>query len=295
MLDILLKSIGIIGIGAIITGCSHTSLGQKIAVESINDPYALYNGISVPYDLNKAFVLAKKQCEENNLDSCFLYAYLLDKEEGVKQNKEEAYRIFEKSCNGYEKTINITENGTLISKKVLLQDSNSCYFVAKKLFDEKKYIEAYQKNQIYAKGGSKKLFIANDNTNTRAWEYKKMIFSEIPFDSLLSYEKPKNKITEDKPTIYGEDKSSVILFENIEKNKAYAPKVLAYYDFMIKKAEKEKNSKELFYFKKNKAIFLEALGKSQEAEKIYKENCELSDGFSCIYYKNIKVRGGNLK
>lgn len=288
-------AIGSVIAGAMIAGCSHYTFGKKVTQESINDPYTLYNGIKTPYSAEKAYNLAKKQCEKNDLEACFLYGYLLTKGEGVKKNEEEAYKVFEKSCNGYEKTINVTENGTLTSKKVLFQDKNSCYFVAQKLFDEKKFIEAYQKYEIYLKGGGKSRIIADDNTSEKSWKYKRMLFDKIPFDSIMSFKNPTNQIDESKAIIYEEQKDNVILFENIAKIKGYAPKVLAFYDFMIAKAKEEKSSQKLFFYNKNKASLLEALGKIKEAESIYKENCELNDRFSCIYYKNIKVRGGNLK
>lgn len=283
---------GVITIGITITGCSH--LGKKITQESINDPYALYNGIKAPYDLKQALTLAKKQCEEDNLQSCFLYAYLLDKGEGVKQDKQEAYKIFEKSCNGYEKTITTNENGSVASRQMLIQDANSCYFVAKKLFDEKSFIEAYKKNEVFLNKGNKVKIIAIDKTNSNEWNYEKMVLQSIPFDEIMSYKEPLKPINEDSIPIYEEGKKSVILFSNIEKIKAYAPNVLAYYDFRIEEANKSRNIKEAFLFKRNKAILLEALKKPKEAEKIYRENCELSDSYSCIYYKNIITRGGNL-
>lgn len=277
-----------------ITGCSHR-LGQKIAVESINNPYALYNGIKVPYDLNKAFSLAKKQCEENNLDSCFLYAYLLDKGEGAKQDKATAYKIFEKSCEGFEKEVQITENGNTYSRKIHYQNPNACYFVAKKFFEEKNFIEAYKKNEKYTSRLNRTdKYIAKDKTNEAMWDYERVIFEELEFDKLMSYTTPSN-INENKNEIYQENKNKVILFNNIEEIKPYASNILTYYDFRISTAQKAQNNKEAFLYKKNKAVLLEALGRAKEAEAIYKENCELNDSYSCIYYKNIKVRGSNLK
>lgn len=291
----LLKFIGIIGIGVMITGCSHR-LGQKIAVESINDPYALYNGIKVPYDLNKAFSLSKKQCEENNLDSCFLYAYLLGKGEGAKQDKATAYKIFEKSCEGFEKEVQITENGNTYSRKIHYQNPNACYFVAKKFFEEKNFIEAHKNNEKYLNKLNKTdKYIAKDKISETMWDYERVIFEELGFNKLMSYKTPSNAISENKKIIYQEQKQEVILFDNIAKIKPYASNILAYYDFRISTAQKAQNNKEVFLYKKNKAVLLEALGRVKEAEAIYKEDCELNDRYSCIYYKNIKVRGSNLK
>lgn len=291
----LLKIIGIISIGMMITGCSHR-LGQKIAVESINDPYALYNGINVPYDLNKAFSLAKKQCEENNLDSCFLYAYLLDKGEGTKQDKATAYKIFEKSCEGFEETKEVIVNGSAVLKTNFHQNLNACYFVAKKFFEEKNFIEAYKNNEKYlSKLNRTDKYIAKGKTNETIWDYERVVFEDLGFNKLNSYNTPRNPISEKSKNIYQEQKKGVILFDNITKIKSYASNILAYYDFRISTAQKAQNNKEAFLYKKNKAVLLEALGRVKEAEAIYKENCELNDSYSCIYYKNIKVRGSNLK
>lgn len=295
MQNIILRFFGIIIMGLLMNGCVHNTLGQKITPQDTNDPYALYNGISVPFDLKQAFKLAKTQCDNNNLSSCFLYAYMLENGEGTQQDTKKAFEIFQKSCNGIEQSINVNENGGLVTKKVILQDKNSCYFVAKSFFEKKDYIEAWKKYEIFMNEKTNQKMIALDNTNDTTWKYRQKTFNPLPFDNLNSYHEPKEQITPSQVLIYEENKNEVILYENISKLKTHVSNILAYYDFRIKNAEENNKTKEAFFFKKNKAILFEAIGEVKKAENIYKQNCELNDNFSCIYYKNIKTRGSNLK
>lgn len=277
--------------GLLLAGCA----GKLTKVENVNDPYLYYNGVAVPFDLKKAFTLADEQCNQNNLESCFLKAYMLYYGEGVKQNKEEANKIFEKSCNGIETEVTRSSDGGTYKQKFLQDDKTSCYFVAKKAFEDGDYIKALEKNNVYKQNPYKPMIV--DKTDITDFSLLNKSFKSIPLDDLFVYSESKDF----KLNIPFQDKvSNFILLPNIEANKKRNPKnILAYYDYLIKNNEQEKvkdsrQKKRKFFLNKNKGVYLESIGRREEALKIYQENCLANDNMSCVLYKGLKVRGGNF-
>lgn len=278
--------------GLLFSGCA----GKLTRIENIDDPYLYYNGVAVPFDLKKAYALADEQCDKNNLKSCFLKAYMLYYGEGVKQNKEEANKIFEKSCNGIETEITrSSDGGGSYKQKFLQDDKTSCYFVAKKAFEDGDYIKAFEKNNIYKQSPYKPMI--TDGTDKTEFSLLNKLFDPIPLDELLVYSDPANftfNIPLQRKVL------NFILLPNIEANKKRKPKdILAYYDYLIESNDQEKlkdskQKKKKIFLKKNKGIYLESIGKKEEALKIYQENCLASDNMSCVLYKGLKVRGGNF-
>lgn len=285
--------------GLLLAGCAG-KLTKLTKIENVNDPYLYYNGVAVPFDLKKAFALADEQCNQNNLESCFLKAYMLYYGEGVKQNKEEANKIFEKSCNGIETEITRSSDGGTYKQKFLQDDKTSCYFVAKKAFEDGDYIKALKKNNVYKQNPHKPMIV--DKTDITDFSLSNKSFKSIPLDDLFVYSESKDF----KLNIPFQDKVlSFILLPNIEANKKRKPKdILAYYDYLIKSNEQEKvkdsrekvkeQKKRKFFLNKNKGVYLESIGRKEEALKIYQENCLASDNMSCVLYKGLKVRGGNF-
>lgn len=221
-------------ISLLLSGC-----GNKVGILGLEksnlseNPYAYYNGIDVPIDLQKAFNLASQQCQNNNLESCFLMAYMLSRGEGVLKDQKKADELYEKSCTGFEKeTTHFTEQGSYKTKK-LYQDSNACYFVAQKKFYKEDYIEAYKKYEIFQKK-SKSPAIILDTTDKQSFRLKINVFQELPFDQLLVYREPFPLYLPFLKKVH-----EVILFENISANKTKNHKnILAYYDYRLEIYEK---------------------------------------------------------